>query len=119
MFDRASKKLGMEQALFQKGAFGHDETMEVADDKKASPEEIENLLRYGAFAFLGQDQEEEEDEDGSKTHMKIEDILANKGKDKKAGKKGHTVHKSSFNVKEDKGGKSSKGKLDVNDKDFW
>lgn len=52
MFNKASKKLGMEQALFQKGAFGDDETTEISDDKKASPEEIENLLRYGAFAFL-------------------------------------------------------------------
>jgi hypothetical protein len=49
--------------------------------------------------------------------MKIEDILASKGKEKKTSKKGHTVHKSSFNVKDDK--KNSKGKIDVNDKDFW
>lgn len=48
--------------------------------------------------------------------MKIEDILANKGKDKKTSKKGHTVHKSSFNVKD---AKNSKGKVDVADKDFW
>ena len=29
------------------------------DDKKASPEEIENLLKYGAFAFLDNDGDEE------------------------------------------------------------
>ena len=31
----------------------------MPDDKKASPEEIENLLRYGAFAFIDNDGDEE------------------------------------------------------------
>ena len=52
MFERASKKLGMEQALFQKGAF-HDQTSEEGQDvTKINPEEIEKLLRFGAYAFL-------------------------------------------------------------------
>ena len=76
-------------------------------------------MRYGAFAFLGQDDDENEPDDGQKIHMKIEDILSSKGKKEKTSKKGHTVHKSSFNVKEEKAGKNSKSKLDVNDKDFW
>jgi len=79
MFDKASKKMGMEQALFQKGAFGDDETMDISDDKKATPEEIENLLKFGAFAFLDNDDEEQQ----NLTNMKIEDILASKGKEKK------------------------------------
>ena len=118
MFDRASRKLGMEQALFQKGAFGHDETMELGDDKKASPEEIENLLRFGAFAFLQDDDEEQQ----NLNNMKIEDILANKGKEKKP-KKGYTVQKSTFNVddkdKKKDAGKGSKTKPDVDDPNFW
>jgi len=123
MFDRASRKLGMEQALFQKGAFGDDETTILADDKKASPEEIENLLRYGAFAFLDNGLGGDGDEDGDNNiNMKIEDILANKGKDKKS-KKGHTVQKSTFNVEHNDGkkkdGKNSKNKPDVNDPKFW
>ena len=32
--------------------------MEISDDKKATPEEIENLLKFGAFAFLDNDDEE-------------------------------------------------------------
>ena len=50
--------------------------------------------------------------------MKIEDILASKGK--KTTKKGYTLVKSSFNCEaKEKSGKTSKTKLDVNDKDFW
>lgn len=59
MFEKASKKMGMEQALFQKGAFGDDMTSEISDDKKASPEEIEQLLKFGAFAFLDDCDEEQ------------------------------------------------------------
>lgn len=128
MFDKASRKLGMEQALFQKGAFGHDETMDIAEDKKASPEEIENLLRFGAFAFLDNDEDEEKD---SNINMKIEDILANKGKDKKekkGSKKGYQLQKSTFNIedgkkdkddKKEKSGKNSKSKPNINDPNFW
>lgn len=45
MYKKASEKLGMERALFQKGAFGDDDTTKVAEDDKVSPEEIEQLLR--------------------------------------------------------------------------
>lgn len=82
MFDKASKKLGMENAVFQKGAFGIDDD-EQATDSKMSKEDIEKLLRQGAFAFLN-DGDGEETEDI--TTMKIEDILANKGKERKPGK---------------------------------
>jgi hypothetical protein len=37
-------------------------------------------------------------------NMKIEDILASKGREKKTTKKGHTLLKSSFNVEADKKG---------------
>ena len=51
MFDRASKKLGMEKALFQKGAFGCNDGQ--ADSiTKVDPLEVEKLLKYGAYAFL-------------------------------------------------------------------
>ena len=63
MFDRASKKLGMEQALFQKGAFHDQATEEGQDMNKINPEEIEKLLKYGAYAFLGEEEDQDE-EDG-------------------------------------------------------
>ena len=52
MFDRASKKLGMEQALFQKGAFHDKEEQGDNELTRINPEEVERLLKYGAYAFL-------------------------------------------------------------------
>lgn len=63
MFERASKKLGMEQALFSKGAFNQDTNAEniamegglqlrALTDLKQDSKEIENLLKYGAYAFM-------------------------------------------------------------------
>lgn len=51
MFDRASKKLGLEQAVL--GTFGHDE-----DDDKPTNKEMEQLLKKGAYALLGDDNDE-------------------------------------------------------------
>jgi SNF2 family DNA or RNA helicase len=53
MFDRASKKLGLEQAVL--GTFGQDE----AEDKPTN-KEMEQLLKRGAYALL----EDENDEQG-------------------------------------------------------
>lgn len=59
MFERASKKLGMEQALFSKGAFNQNEDPDIANlslrgitEMKHDSKEIENLLKYGAYAFI-------------------------------------------------------------------
>ena len=63
MFERASKKLGMEQALFSKGAFNQNTNEEniamegglqlrALTDLKQDSKEIENLLKYGAYAFM-------------------------------------------------------------------
>lgn len=63
MFERASKKLGMEQALFSKGAFNqntNDENIAMEGglqlraftELKQDSKEIENLLKYGAYAFM-------------------------------------------------------------------
>jgi len=58
MFDRASKKLGMEQALFQKGAFG-DSDQNNNDVTKINPEEVEKLLKYGVYAFMDEEENDE------------------------------------------------------------
>ena len=76
MFDRASKKLGMEQALFQKGAFGVSD-QEVA---KVDPSEVEKLLKYGVYAFLDDDMQENSAD--QQNNVAIEDILKNKTKSK-------------------------------------
>ena len=51
MFDRASKKLGLEQAVL--GTFGQDE-----DDDKPTNKEMEQLLKKGAYALLEDDNDE-------------------------------------------------------------
>ena len=51
MFDRASKKLGLEQAVL--GSFGTDE-----DDDKPTSKEMEQLLKRGAYALLEDDNDE-------------------------------------------------------------
>jgi hypothetical protein len=62
---------------------------------KINPKEIENLLKYGAYAFL----EDGSGENIANTH--IEDILSknnNKNKEYKITKGLYTLQKSTFNV---------------------
>lgn len=65
MFEKASRKLGMEQALFSKGAFNQEEDMELTKlsikglaEMKKEVKEIEDLLKYGAYAFIDNDEED-------------------------------------------------------------
>jgi hypothetical protein len=51
MFDRASRKLGLEQAVL--GSFGQDD-----DDDKPTNKEMEQLLKKGAYALLADDNDE-------------------------------------------------------------
>ncbi len=74
MFNRASLKLGMEQALFQKGAFG----VSTSDNdlSKIDSKEVEQLLKYGAYAFL-------EEEGNSEVDDNDDGILKKKSNNKK------------------------------------
>ena len=75
-------------------------------DMKPDQKEIENLLRFGAYAFLDEDGEDIAD-------MDIEDIFKKKTKSKKK-KGGKSLNKSTFNVEE------YEKKLDkLNDDEFW
>ena len=66
MFDRASKKLGLEQAVL--GTFEQGN-----DDDKPTSKEMEQLLKKGAYALL----EDENDEEGKAFCADdIENILA-------------------------------------------
>ena len=125
MFDRASKKLGMEQALFQKGAFGDTENGQQ-DMDKVNPEEVEKLLKFGAYAFLN-NEDADDDDNANQSSLKIEDILKGKKEKKDKGKnKGYTLQKTTFNAeptKEKESGKNStskpKEKLNIDDPNFW
>ena len=105
MFDRASKKLGMEQALFQKGAFADSSDSKANDLAKMAPQEIENLLKYGAYAFLDPDGDDEDE--AKDTGIKIEEILKSRGKssgrkdkkDEKKKKSGeYSLQRTTFNI---------------------
>lgn len=74
---------------------------------KINPKEIENLLKYGAYAFL----DDGSGENIADTH--IDDILAKSSKDQREYKmtKGmYTLQKSKFNVNENGGGRQSASK---------
>lgn len=74
-------------------------------DLKPDQKEIENLLRYGAYAFI-------DNEGDNYEEMDIDDLFAKKTKGSK--KKGKSLNKSTFNVDE------YEKKLDkLNDEDFW
>lgn len=88
MFERASKKLGMEQALFSKGAFnpGLEDPgalnlegglqLRSLQDLKQDSKEIENLLKYGAYAFMNDDKECDNEEEKALREKDIDEILA-------------------------------------------
>lgn len=111
MFDRASKKLGLEQAVL--GTFGQDN-----EDDKPTSKEMEQLLKKGAYALL-----EDDDEIGNEfVADNIENILENRTRTRVVegaktaswlNKKGMNVTKSKFAADKETAG------LDVDDPLFW
>jgi len=58
MLNRASKKLGLDQAIFGTGQFNQSSaTNEITVNKERKKEEIEELLKKGAYACLENDTE--------------------------------------------------------------
>lgn len=112
MFDRASRKLGLEQAVL--GSFGQDN-----EDDKPSQKEMEQLLKRGAYALL----EDENDDVGNQFCADdIENILAKRTRTRVVegtktaswlNKQGLVVSKSKFTSE------SGTADLDVDDPDFW
>lgn len=88
MFERASKKLGMEQALFSKGAFNQNSSadekiamegglqLRPLTDLKQDSKEIENLLKYGAYAFMDNNDGQNGDDVANLKNKDIDEILA-------------------------------------------
>jgi len=112
MFDRASKKLGLEQAVL--GTFGQDE-----DDAKPTNKEMEQLLKKGAYALLEDDNDEVVKQFCADD---IDSILAKRTRTRVVdstktaswlNKKGMVVSKSKFTSDTKSAG------LDMNDPLFW
>ena len=59
MFERASRKLGLEQALLGSRQFGDAEVDDAGKSHaKMDSKEVESLLRHGAYAVLMEDDSE-------------------------------------------------------------
>jgi len=112
MFDRASKKLGLEQAVL--GTFDQQD-----DDNKPTSKQMEQLLKKGAYALL-----EDENDEITKDFCAddIESILAKRTRTRVVGgaktaswlnKQGMVVSKSKFTADSKTAG------LDVDDPLFW
>ena len=112
MFDRASKKLGLEQAVL--GSFGQED-----EDDRPSSKEMEQLLKKGAYALL----EDENDEMGKAFCADdIDSILAKRTRTRVVegtktaswlNKQGMVVSKSKFTLD------SKSTAIDVDDPLFW
>jgi len=57
MFERASKKLGLDKAVFSTGAFSKVDGDSFKFTKQSDKDELELLLRKGAYAILDNDDE--------------------------------------------------------------
>ena len=112
MFDRASKKLGLEQAVL--GTFGQED-----DDDKPTSKEMEQLLKKGAYALL-----EDENDEITKAFCAddIDSILAKRTRTRVVegtktaswlNKQGMVVSKSKFTSD------SKAAAIDVDDPLFW
>jgi len=112
MFDRASKKLGLEQAVL--GTFNQDD-----DDDKPTSKEMEQLLKKGAYALL-----EDENDEVTKQFCAddIDAILAKRTRTRVVegtktaswlNKQGMVVSKSKFTAD------STSAGVNVDDPNFW
>ena len=128
MFQRASKKLGLEQAVLGTADFNADEHEDQSAALKIDSKEMEKLLREGAYAVLLEDNNDEEIEF---MRQNIDDIL---------NQRAHTIITEGVKPTESWLNKQNEGKkkrnkakkqiftgasasefaeVDVNDPDFW
>ncbi len=124
MFERASKKLGLERALLNSRQFNDMDESELAKtDSKMDAKEVELLLRHGAYSALLDDDAEavrqfcEQDIESlldQRSHVRVLESQASESwlNKKKASER---ASKSLFT------GESSMehAEIDVNDPDFW
>ena len=112
MFERASRKLGLEQAVL--GTFEKDK-----DDGKPTQKEMEQLLKRGAYALLEDDNDEETRQFCADD---IDTILAKRSRTRVVegpktsswlNKSGMTVSKSKFSAE------AGSNELDMDDPLFW
>ena len=116
MFERSSKKLGLDQAIFMGGAFDQTRTEEQAANNsgKLKKEEIETLLKQGLIGFLKDGQEQEMEKSEQFKNKDIDKILESSRTAKYSVLQGtYTFQKSSFTAEQ------TDTNLQVDDPDFW
>jgi len=112
MFERASKKLGLDQAIFLGGAFQNKADTGDGDDnmKKLNKVEIETLLKKGIMGLI----EDKDDDVNKQANKDIDEILNDARIAKYSLINGtYTFSKSSFAAKE------TDTNLNIDDPDFW
>lgn len=111
MFDRASKKLGLEQAVL--GTFDSND-----DDGKPTAKEMEQLLKKGAYALLGDDNDEITQ---SFCADDIESILAKRTRTRvvEGTKTANWLNKKGLVTKSKFTADSTSAALDMDDPNFW
>jgi len=110
MFDRASKKLGLEQAVL--GTFGQED-----EDGKPTTQEMEQLLKKGAYALM-----DEDDEGKQFCEDDIESILAKRTRTRvvEGAKTSSWLNKQGLNVTKSKfTAEGADAGVDLNDPMFW
>ena len=110
MFERASKKLGLDQAIFMGANFDNTTKLKGEDDnlKKLSKAEIETLLKKGIMGLL------EAENEHTQTHQSIDEIIKNSRVAKYSLINGnYTFSKSSYAAEQTDQG------LQLNDPNFW
>lgn len=112
MFERASKKLGLDQAVFLTSNFDakQEDKGKNEDMTKLDPAEVELLLRKGMVGLL-----EEEDKDvAGQFNMNLDEIIKNARVANYSFIKGtYTFAKSNFNSN------AKDAKYQIDDPDFW
>lgn len=111
MFDRASKKLGLEQAVL--GTFD-----QANEDDKPSSKEMEQLLKKGAYALL----EDDNDEQGKAFCADdIENILAKRTRTRviEGAKTASWLNKAGAISKSKFSSEAGASQLDMDDPEFW
>jgi len=126
MFSRASKKLALEQAIL--GGGGGDDGLEAPGGKgrkkksghKPSPQELEQMLREGAYGVLSKS-----GDDASRRFQSasIDELLSRNTRtveiQQGTGFRGMNVSKAQFSIGGHLTGEGEVGKLDIDAEDFW
>lgn len=112
MFERASKKLGLDQAVFLTSSFGTGKEDKIKGDEltKLNPKEIELLLRKGMLGLL----EEEAGAEAAQFNMNVDEIIENARVANYSFIRGaYTFAKTQFASDE------KELKIQIDDPDFW